>query len=150
MILQAGVVDIVALVNIKLNLMLILLVFFSIYCSGADAVITSFVIGFASDVVGPVMGPQTISFCLFGTLLAYLHGFIAFKTMPYQSLAIAVTGVLAGITALLLSVLKGHPVSPDSFIFLLGASLYSAIVGPFLFLPAAWWMRVKEHRFVRI
>jgi rod shape-determining protein MreD len=149
MILQAGLVDIVALVNVKLNLMLIVLVFFSIYCNTTEAVITSFIIGFAADMIGPVMGPQTVSFCIFGTLLAYLHRFIAIRTMPYQSLAIAVVGLLTGILALFLNFLKGQPAASNTFIILLGTTMYSAIVGPFLFLPSAWWMRMKPHRFVR-
>jgi hypothetical protein len=69
--------------------------------------------------------------------------------MPYQSAAIFVTGLLAGTLAHFLAFLKGHPSTPDIYTVLFGTSLCSAIVGPFLFLPSAWWMRIKTHRFSR-
>lgn len=146
---QAGMVDIIALINVKPDLLLILLVFFGIYCNTTEAIISSFAIGFAADIIGPTIGPQMISFGLFGTLLAYLHRFIAIREMPYQSLAIAVIGLLAGSLSHLLMFLKGQPTPPNIFTVLLGASLYSAIIGPFLFLPSAWLMRIKAHRFSR-
>ena len=150
-VLQAGLVDIIAVtrLNIKPDLLLILLVFFAIYFTGSEAIITSFTIGFAADIIGSAIGPQTISFGLFGTALAYLHRVIAIRKMPYQSAVIFVTALLAGVLAHFLTFLKGEPTAANIYVILLGTSLYSAIVGPFLFLPSAWWMRIKTHRFSR-
>ena len=145
-VLQAGVL---AHWNIKPDLLLILLVFFAIYCDTQEAIITSFVIGFAADITASAMGPRIISFGLFGTALAYLHSIIAIRKMPHQSLVIFVTGLLAGALALFLTFIKGEPVPPNIYAVLLGIPLYSAMVGPFLFLPSAWWMRIKTHRFSR-
>jgi len=91
-ILQAS---LLANLNIKPDLPLILLVFFAIYCNTAEAIISSFAIGFAADLIGTTMGPQMISFGLFGTDLAYLHRFIAIRKMPYQALVIFITSFLA-------------------------------------------------------
>ncbi len=148
-VLQASLVDIIAVtrLNIKPDLLLILLVFFAIYCNLSDAIITSFVIGFAADIIGSAMGPKIISFGLFGTALAYLHRIIAIRKMPHQSLVIFITGLLAGAAALLLTLLKGEPVTHNIYTVLLGIPLYSSLVGPFLFLPSAWWMRIKTPRF---
>ena len=143
-VLQAG---LLANLNIKPDLLLILLVFFAIYCNTTEAIITSFVIGFAADIIGYAMGPQTISFGLFGTALAYLHRVIAIRKMPYQAIAIFATCLLAGILVHFLTFLKGRPTFPEIYTVLFGTPLYSAIVGPFLFLPCAWWMRIKTHRF---
>jgi len=136
----------------KPDLLIILLVFFAIYYSTSDAIISSFTIGFAADLVGSPMpmGPQMISFGLFGTLLAYLHRVIAIKRMPYQALAIFVTSVLTGTTTYLLAyITKGEPVAANIYAVVLVTSLYSGIVGPFLFVPSAWWMRIKINRFGR-
>lgn len=143
-VLQAG---LLAHLNPKPDLLLILLVFFAVYCNSSEAIVTSFTIGFAADIIGPAMGPQIISFGLFGTLLAYLHRVIAIRKMPYQAAAIFLTGLLAGTLACFLAFFKGQPASLNMYAILLGTSLYSAIVGPFLFLPSAWWMRIKTHRF---
>ena len=144
-VLQAG---FLANFNIKPDLLLILLVFFAVYYT-SEAIVSSFVIGFAADLIGPVMGPQTISFGLVGTLLAYLHRVLAIRKMHYQALAIFVTGILTGILAILLNLLRGEPPLPGFFSIMLKISLISGIVGPFLFLPSAWWMRIKTNRFRR-
>ena len=135
--------------NIKPDLLIILLVFFAIYFNTSEAIICSFTIGFAADLIGRTMGPQMISFGLFGTALAYLHRFIAIRKIPYQFIAIFITAVLAGSLVYLLNFLKGEPIPPNIYAALFGISLYSGLVGPFLFLPSAWWMRIKINRFNR-
>jgi rod shape-determining protein MreD len=131
----------------KPDLLLILLVFFAVYCNTSEAIISSFVIGFAADLIGPIMGPQTISFGLMGTLLAYLHRVLAIRKMHYQALAIFVTGILTGILANLLNMLGGEPIMSGVFGNILKISLVSGIVGSILFVPSAWWMRIKTNRF---
>jgi len=147
-VLQAG---LLAHLEDRPDLLLILLVFFAVYYTTPEAIITSFIIGFAADiiVIGSAMGPQIISFGLFGTLLAYLNRVIAIRRMPYQAAAIFVTGLLTGAGAHLLASLKAQAPTPNVYTVLFTTSLYSAIVGPFLFLPSAWWMRIKTHRFSR-
>ncbi|MHC4172187.1 MAG: rod shape-determining protein MreD [Planctomycetota bacterium] len=135
--------------NIKPDLLLILLVFFAIYCNTSRAIITSFTIGFAADIIGSAMGPQIISFGLFGTALAYLRRVIVIRKMPYQALAIFITALLAGLLAHFLSFLKGEPVTPNIYAVIFWTSLCSSLVGPFLFLPSAWWMRIKTDRLRR-
>jgi len=147
-VLQAGLLE---LLNFKPDLLLILLVFFAIYCKTSDAIITSFAIGFAADIISSAMGPQIISFGLFGTALAYLHRVIAIRKIPYQSLVIFITAILTAVFAHLLTFLKlifleGRPTPPMIFAILLATSLCSALAGPFFFLPAGWWMRIKTYR----
>jgi len=145
-VLQAG---LLARLDIKPDLLLVLLVFFGIYSKTSDAIITSFATGFAADIIGSAMGPQIIGFGLFGTALAYLHQVITIGKIPYQAIAIFVIGFLAGCLAHLLTLFKGEPTTQNVYSVLLETSLYSALVGPFLFLPFAWWMRIKTHRFKR-
>jgi rod shape-determining protein MreD len=135
--------------SIKPDLLLILLVFFAVYSNTSEAIISSFTIGFAADLIGPAMGPQTISFGLFGTVLAYLHRVIAIRKMPYQALAIFITAILTGTLTYLLNLLKSEPNPATTYSDIFKIALYSGIVGPFLFLPSAWWMRIKTNRFRR-
>lgn len=132
--------------TIKPDLLLILLVFFAIYCDPTEVIISSFTLGFIADIIAMSMGPKMISYGLYGTLLAYLRRVISISKMPYQGITIFITGMLAGYTAYLLNFLKSEPVTPISLKILLGVSISSGIVGPFLFLPAAWWMKIKPTR----
>lgn len=145
-VLQAG---LLRNLNIKPDLLLILLVFFAVYCNSSEAIITSFTIGFAADIIGPAMGPHTLSFGFIGSLLAYMHRVVNARKMPYQALVIFVVGFLTGGLTCLLSFLKDRTFTPNIGSVLFWTSLYSGVVGPFLFLPFAWWMRIRTHRFGR-
>ena len=106
-----------------------------------------FLDNFAADIAAfSLMGPQIISFGLFGTALANLHRVIAISKVPHQLLAIFVISLLTAITANLLTFLRVQPTTPDIYT-LFGTALYSALLGPLLFLPTAWWMRIKKYRF---
>jgi rod shape-determining protein MreD len=61
--------------DIRPDLLLVLLVFFAVYSDTSHAIITSFIIGLAADiiVIGSLVGLKMVSFGLCGTLLAYLH-----------------------------------------------------------------------------
>jgi len=135
----------------KPDLLIILLAFFAIYYNTSDAIISSFTIGFAADLVGSPMpmGPHMISFGLLGTLLAYLNRVIAIKRMPFQALAIFAISVLTGLLSHLLTYITGEPIPGNIYVVVFVTSLYSSIVGPFLFLPTAWWMQIKTSRFGR-
>ena len=149
--LQAGLGEALSVteLGIKPDLLLILMVFFAVYCNTTDAIVTSFATGFAADLIGHAMGPHMISFGVVGTLLAYLHKFIAIRQLLYQAAVIFVAGLLTGFAAYLLDMVKGHPAVGDINSFVSGTSLYSAVIGPFFFLPAAWLMRMKAQRFGR-
>ena len=141
-----------ARVEFKPDLLLVLLVFFAVYCSTFEAIISSFAIGFAADLIGSPMpmGPHTIGFGLCGTLLAYLHRVVAIRRMPHQALAIFVASLLAGALAHLLAVLmQKQPLPPNIYSVLFWTSVCSGIVGPFLFMPLAWCMHMKMNRLRR-
>ena len=148
--LQESLVETIAISKIKPDLLLISLVFFAIYCNTTEAMIISFVIGFASDLIGSVaMGPCIISFGIFGTLLVYLHRVVALRSRPYQAIAIFIIGIASGTLVYFLGFLKGQPHIEKIWSFLFWSSLYSAVLGPFFFLPCAWWMRIKGEQFSR-
>lgn len=135
----------------KPDLLLIVLVFSSTYFSTSDAIISSFTTGFAADLIGSPMpmGPHMISFGVFGTLLAYLNRVIAIRRLPYQALAVFVTGLVAGVA---MHLLAGESLAMSMFVLVLLTSLYSGFVAPFLVVPSAWWMGITarpRHRLRR-
>ena len=136
----------------KPDLLIVLLVFFAVYSHTSEAIISSFTIGFAADLIGsPLpMGPHMISFGLLGTLLAYVHRVVAIRRKPYQALAIFVVGLVAAIlTHLLALVFKREPLPENVLTAVLLTSLFSSLVGPFLFPPAAWCVGIEMNRFQR-
>ncbi len=148
---QAGFADLVSIghQNVRPDLLLILLVFFATHGEGRDAVITSFVIGLAADLAHPgagLMGPRILSYGLLGTLLSDLNSVLLIRRMSHQAIAIFVVGAFVCLLSFALARLR-VPQSAAG----LGRELYwqpllSALIGPFLFWPVAWWMRISRKR----
>ena len=146
--LQTGLVGALAILrtDLKPDLLLILLVFFALRSNSTDAIIASFVIGFAADLSNPIagrlMGPRIISFGVFGTLLSDLNSTISPRRLIYQAITIFLTGSLtAGLSYLLTFLRTGAgPVSLATGC--LWQPLYSAVLGPFLFLPVGACMHM--------
>lgn len=147
-VLQTGFRDVAWLGSpeVRPDLLLILLVYFAIHAEPRDAVITSFSIGFAADLASPamgLMGPRIISFGLFGTLLSDLHNTISLKRLPFQGAAIFVVGIVTSALTLLLVRLRAEAVAVNAAAEFFWQPLLSAAVGPFLCLPAGWWMHIN-------
>jgi rod shape-determining protein MreD len=151
-ILQTGLVGAIAIrSDIKPDLLLILLVFFALRSDPTDAIIASFAIGFVADLTNPavsrLMGPRILSFGLFGTLLSDLSGTVLPRRVLPQAVTIFLMGFLTTGLSHLLTFLRAEPVAANLATSLLWQPLYSAILGPFLFLPVGWTMRMygKGH-----
>jgi len=152
---QAGFLNRIAIarLNVKPDLLLILLVFFALYGvtgrkdrfgenipRSSAAIITSFALGFAADIIASPMGPRMITFGLIGSILAYLHRFFIIRKMSYQAFIIFLTAIVTGSLVRFLIILKGQP--PLSYNFIFFKALYSAVISPLMLLIAAWWMNI--------
>ena len=149
-VLQTSVMGIIAIgrPDIKPNLLLILLVFFATRANPENAVLTSFAIGFAADLSSPIrglMGPQIISFGVFGTLLSDVHSIISIRRMPHQAATILAVGFLTALLSHLLTFFRADPAVTNAGAELIWQPLYSALLGPFLFFPVAGWMRMARR-----
>lgn len=146
--LQASLVEVCAITSaqIKPNLLLVLLVFFSIYSTPYEVIMTSFIIGLCADLTGPAIGPQMLSFGIIGTLLAELRQFIVLDKIPQQMLAVGFAGFFTAALAALLFPVKGISLTVSWDAYLLWQPLYSAIIGPFLFTGLALIMGMRHPK----
>jgi rod shape-determining protein MreD len=135
--------------DIRPDLLVILLVFFAIRCDSNDAVLTSFIIGLAADLANPAagfMGPRIISFGVFGTLLSNLHNVISIRRFSHQAVALLIMGFVTPIFTQLLAHLRADPMPLSIVRELFWQPVFTALVGPFLSLPMAWWMQMDSRR----
>lgn len=135
------------------DLLLILLVFFAVRSGPQEAVLASFAIGFAADLIHPAtgfMGPQIISFGLFGTLLSNLSNVISIRRVPFQMVTIFLMGIVTSIGSYLLGLLRAESAGFNLGAVLFWRPLLSGLIGPFLFPPVAWWMKMTKRRRRRI
>ena len=134
-ILQTSLVQLLALTEaeIKPNLLLILLVYFSVYANGADGIITSFAIGLCADLIGSGVGPQMVSFGLTGSLLTEIRKLIDLRPILNQIIVVVLAGMLSGLLTLPLYAVKGCPSPAGHWPILLWEPLYSSLLAPLLF-----------------
>ena len=134
-ILQTSLVQLLALTEaeIKPNLLLILLVYFSVHANGADGIITSFAIGLCADLIGSGVGPQMVSFGLTGSLLTEIRKLIDLRPILNQIIVVVLAGMLSGLLTLPLYAVKGCPSPAGHWPILLWEPLYSSLLAPLLF-----------------
>jgi rod shape-determining protein MreD len=148
--LQKSWIDTIAVTDLRVtpDLLLIALTFFAIRCNETETIISSFALGFAADIAAPgfSLGPMIISFGVFGTGLSYLHRLIAIKKVPHEAITIFAIGAGTGCLAWLLARVAGQTPRLGGFGALIGTSIYSAVLGPVLFLLLDWLMRIKSRR----
>jgi rod shape-determining protein MreD len=136
--------------RIKPDILLILLVYFAVYCDSYDAVIISFALGFAADITGAVMGPHFISYGIIGTAVAHIRKIILLKTTRQQALTIFITGILTEAVALVLAGLKAPGLAKTGVFEVVAVATYSAILWfliKWLVGAAGKWLGVGVHRF---
>ncbi len=117
--------------NAKPDLLLILLVFYAVSATSYRAVIASFIIGFASDVLSLPMGPNMISYLLVGLLLSNSRNLLLFNNMILQFVLIFIVSILAYLFTEALTLLAQPSIAFSSCFLskLFIGSLYSAVVG---------------------
>jgi len=138
--------------NIRPDLPVILLVFFAINCPMPQALVVSFVIGFVADIPQPVVGPYIISLTLLGAIISHMSKVVITKKMLHQGLIILVTGLVAGALAEGLTFLKIRETTSNLYLVLLGTAVYSAIIGPFVWLGLSAisdWLGIRKNRYRR-
>lgn len=118
--------------QIRPGILVILLVFFSMRSQPEQAIVFAFVIGFAADLAGPVMGPHTVCCGLAGSLLSQTQGLLTIKRPVYQLLVTFPTALLVSLFAHWLAMVKTSQTAALSLPVLTGCALYTAAAAPIL------------------
>jgi rod shape-determining protein MreD len=149
---QSSLVNVLALTEaqVKPNLLLILMVFFSIHCAAQEAILSAFLIGLFADLIGAGMGPQLLAFGVIGSLISEVRHIMVLRRIPQQMIAVFVAGFLCGLIALILFKIKSCPLPTHAVHLILWQPLYSAcLAGPlFWVLRQVMSLRHPQHRSV--
>jgi len=121
--------------NIRPDLLLIMLVFFAVNCRTVDAMIISFAIGFAADISGTCIGSYTLTFGLLGSMISQMRKVVIMKKMTHQAMTVFFIGLISGILAQLLTFVKTRLSAPNVYVIVFFGAIYSGLIGPFL-----WWV----------
>jgi len=149
---QTSLVSVLALseAQIKPNLLLILMVFFSIHCTAQEAIVSAFLIGLFADLIGSGMGPQLLAFGVIGSLISEIRHILVMRRIPQQMIVVFAAGCLSGMIALVLFKIKSCPLPTHSAHLILWQPLYSAcLAGPlFWVLQQVTSLHHSKHRSV--
>ena len=146
--LQSSLIGVIGITthHIQPSLFVILLIYVAVHSTPTDAIATSFLIGLMADLFGSAVGPQVVAFGIVGSLFAELRYFVRLSQMPQQMVAAFVACALTAGIALLLYPLKGQAAPLMSPAALLGQSLYSAVLYPFVSWPLDFMVRLRRRR----
>lgn len=120
--------------QIKPDLLLVMLIYISVNSLSGDAILASFAIGFAADISGETMGPYMISYGVLGSFLCQLQKVVAVRKITHQVAAIFFAGLLTGSLGQLLLYFKTSEPASNFFRMVSGVSLYSCLIGPLVWL----------------
>lgn len=135
--------------NIRPNVLIILFIYLAVNIEPPFAIAAAFFVGFGADTVALPMGPNMISFVLLATALSGSRILLRTKSLVLQGVLIFITAIVSIIfSSLLAYIFKGSTIGHFTY-KLFTASLYSALVGPFIWLALDWITRltgIKQER----
>ncbi|MGE4286158.1 MAG: rod shape-determining protein MreD [Phycisphaerae bacterium] len=112
--------------DIRPDLMLAVLAFFSYRYPGRDAITAAFTVGILSDISGQVMGPGMLCCLIFGVIFSGMRGLISMDTMRNRLFAIFILGLFVISGETLLSSLKSGQQAVKPLLTIPLRALYSA------------------------
>lgn len=118
---------------IRPSILITMLVYYSLACRSHDAIICSFVIGFAADLTGGVngvIGPHMLCFGMLGLLLNQCNQVLLLQRAHFKALIVLVVYVVAEIIAYWLGRIKGQPAEGAYYSIILFTGIYSAVIAP--------------------
>jgi rod shape-determining protein MreD len=142
-VLQASLIEFLAIQNITPNLLLILMVYFAVVFREHEQLIASFAIGLAAGIISSTIGPCIVSYLLVGTVLSNLNQYLIIKTKLYQGFAIFVCGIIANLIIMFITNISQGAATENFWAFIISSPLYSGVIGPFFLLPIALIMNIK-------
>ena len=118
--------------NIKPQLLIILLIFLTSHVNSRDATMLCFTIGFFADISSATVGPAMVAFGLWGYLFATIKEMLVLNRMRYQALILFLFSAISMATIEALTFFKTGQSSPKIFYSIILSSLYTALVGPII------------------
>jgi rod shape-determining protein MreD len=115
---------------IRPSLLITMLVYYALNSRTRQAIICSFLIGFAADLAAGLIGPHTVCCGGLGLLLNQIRRILAVRQALFRAGIIFAVYLTAEIFALWLGMLKMHQTISCSILLLIG--LYSAVLSPLL------------------
>jgi rod shape-determining protein MreD len=124
--------------NIKPELMAVIMAILISYSSNEDAIGIAFFAGFMADVSGTSIGPCMIAYGIAGTLYSRIRGAIQFDQIRFQVLIIFFITLLVLMISEPLILWKTADSMPRMPMRILATALFTAITGPFIWQPAEY------------
>jgi len=118
--------------NIRPQLLIILLLFLTANIEPRDAILVSFITGFLADISGVTIGPALIAFGIMGSGFSTFKEMLVLNRMRYQAVTLFLFSILALATIEALTFIKTGQSSPKFFYAIVLQSLYTALVGPII------------------
>lgn len=117
---------------IRPSVLITLLVYYALSARTHEAIMYSFLIGFATDLTTGLMGPHTICYGLIGFLVNQSSQLVLARRAVFQAMIVFAVYFLAETLSYWLGLMKGLESAGNYYSILLFTGLYSALISPVL------------------
>jgi rod shape-determining protein MreD len=115
---------------IRPSILITLLVYYCLCSRTQEAIVCSFMIGFATDLTTGFMGPHTICYGLIGLLVNQSSQVILARRAVHKVIMVFGVYFVAETLSYWLGLMKGHELPDSYYSILLFTGLYSALISP--------------------
>jgi rod shape-determining protein MreD len=139
--------------TIRPSILIVMLVYYALACQTKDAIVISFLIGFAADITAGLMGPHTLCFGLMGLLLNQSNQVLLVKRAVYKALVVFAVYLVVETFSHWIGLFKEHSSRSNYYSIVLFTGIYSAVISPVLWsiLSAlSDWVNIKKSRSSRV
>lgn len=118
--------------NIKPDVLIILLVFFALRVDDITAIIVSFLLGFAADLIILPLGPFVIAYVLAGYAVSSIKKSAIVNSIISQSFLVFLTVLTIFFAASAIKFIANKDISSHLVFRAFATALYSALIAPFM------------------
>ena len=118
---------------IRPSILITMLVYYALACRAHDAIICSFLIGFAADLTGGangLVGPHMLCFGMLGLLLNHCNQILLLQRAHFKAVIVLLVYIVAETLAYWLGLIKGQDSRGAYYSIILFTGIYSAIIAP--------------------
>jgi len=115
---------------IRPSILITLFVYYALTNRMHEAIICTFVIGFAADLAAGVIGPHTVCYGIIGLILHQTNQVIVLREAIYKVLIVFVVYIVTETAAYWLEIVKLHEVQSSRYPIIFFTAIYAALIAP--------------------
>lgn len=134
---------------IRPSILITLFAYYALTNRTHEAIICTFVIGFAADLAAGVIGPHTVCYGVFGLILHQSNQVIVLRQAIYKVMVVFIVYIVTETAAYWLEILKLHEAQSSRYPIIFFTAIYAALIAPVVWSilsTLSGWTQIKKSK----